>query len=130
MGVLIAARNEQGFVFDFAAHDAFIRAEDADARIARNEDPFVPNPAYVMGAGIEMGHGSLDDLMAELSLDETACEFAPEVILRLTSSYLASPAFSKAHPWFVAKAEELHAMAKEGIARGATTISIIADEDQ
>lgn len=62
-------------VFDFASHNAEILAPDADARSERGEDPFLPNPAYIEDAGVNMANGNAYFVLEALGLLAEDTEF-------------------------------------------------------
>lgn len=127
MGVLVAARNNEGFLFGLNTHDAFILAPDANERSARGEDPFIANPDHVPGAGLSMGTGNWRALAQALELDPSAESLKPADVMSCAGWYLSFNRPSAHTQWYIDQALVLETMGREAIARGAIEIAVVAD---
>lgn len=65
-------------VFDLNAHARDIVAEDADARVERGEDAFIPNPDFVEDSGVNMANGNAYRALEAIGILEAGAELPME----------------------------------------------------
>jgi hypothetical protein len=126
MGLVIYSANNDGSIFGFDAHDMHNLAPDHAERALRGEDPFVPNPSYVEGAGMSISEGSFLDILRVLGLNQELRSFEPTMVEDRCRQHVA---YSEHFPprdfhekWMLDAVVKLGKLAEVGRAHGATEI--------
>ena len=126
MSLCIYATAKGKIIFGFDSHSEEILAPDADRIAGEGGNPYLPNPAYVEGAGFDMSEGNLMQVLDLLDLPRRSREFDPVQMREACTAYLAG------HPkpadvmtdaaYFHQRITQLERVASVGIAHGADVI--------